>query len=748
MQEESIGISIGLAVRGLSKIEILRKSFTNATNGIKETYDAIKKLDSVKLDTLRQNIRANLKDTLGELATVNNALASGIFGTTVKFAIDDEAAFANVKKYVDDSKENLLALKNEMRKASSELGESFANIANIASGGGKINLKGKELVEYTKLLATGSVAFEMSAEELSRASNNMKVGFKIDDINKMTQLFDAVNLLDNKVTNANASDIFTASSLTAANANLIGLNEKAASAIAATMLSTGKASSVVGTSLNALYSGLSMADKKGENFQKALNTIGLDANYLKTALQKDAAGAITLFIERISKAPKQMQAGLLYDLVGGNFSDELAGLVTNVDDLKKNMALAFSDEATGSLKKELQAKLDTTKSGIERLTQSWRNLGSIMGEVFLPLANTLANALSRLGNFITDMSIKFPSLTTGVSYAVAGFMIFKPLLLLTKIAALAAADGFISMAKVLSWLNPLTVVAKTRSLAHALALKYQAFSTWLVGARLRAAITLSAAWTAATKTASAVSLGFSRALGFLHTGFLRAVKGIGMMKLALISTGIGALVVGIGMAASWLIENWDKVKAFFSSIWESVKPYWQATTQFFSDIWQGLSEFLSGIFAPVIDTWNNIFGGFFDWIGEKFAWVSDLISSIGDSIGKATSWAGEKLGIGDGKESNWYNPLSWFNDDTAKPGEKAPGLSDAFDTTSPSVAKSAAAMTTSGATININFSGGINIATSNGKFDMAEFERQLVSSVKRALKTDEMNAKNRDIRGQ
>ncbi|MBR8464727.1 phage tail tape measure protein, partial [Campylobacter sp. faydin G-24] len=461
MQEESIGISIGLAVRGLSKIKSLRKSFTNATDGIKETYNVIKKLDSVKLDSLRQNIRTSLKNTLSELATVNNALASGMFGTTVKFAIDDEAAFANVKKYVDDSEENLLALKNEMRKASNELGESFANIANIASGGGKINLKGKELIEYTKLLATGSVAFEMSAQELLTASNNMKVGFKIDNINKMTELFDAVNLLDNKVTNANANDIFIASSLTAANANLIGLNEKAASAIAATMLSTGKASSVVGTSLNALYSGLSMADKKGESFQKALNMIGLDAKYLKTALQKDAAGAIALFIERISQAPKHMQAGLLYDLVGGNFSDELAGLVTNVDDLKKNMALAFSDEATGSLKKELQVKLDTTKSGIERLTQSWRNLGSIMGEVFLPLANTLANTLSRLGNFITDMSIKFPSLTTGLSYAVAGFMIFKPLLLLTKIAALVTADGFISMAKALKWLNPLTMVART-----------------------------------------------------------------------------------------------------------------------------------------------------------------------------------------------------------------------------------------------------------------------------------------------
>lgn len=723
MQKESICISIGLAVKGLSKIDSLRKSLRGATSGIKETYDAIKKLDSAKLNSLEQNIRVNINSTLSELATINNALASGVFGTTIKFAIDDEAAFANVKKYVDDSEENLLMLKNEMRKLSSEFGESFTNIANIASGGGKINLVGDELIKYTRLLTTGATAFEMSADALSEASNNMKVGFKIDNVDKMTELFDAVNLLDNKVTNANASDIFTASSLTAANANLIGLNEKAASAIAATMLSTGKASSVVGTSLNALYSGLSMADKKGESFQKALGAIGLDAMYLKTALQKDAAGAITLFIERISKAPKEMQAGLLYDLVGGNFSDEIAGLVTNVDALKANIALAFSNEATGSLKKELQVKLNTTKSGLERLTQSWRNLGSIMGEVFLPLVNAVANALSRVGNFIADMSAKFPRLTTGVSYAIAGFMIFKPLLLLTKIVALGVANGFISIAKVLIWLNPLALIARTRSLAYALVLKYQALITWLVGVRLRTARILTAAWTATTKAATAISLGFGKALGFLHTGFLRAIKGISMMRLALISTGIGALVVGIGMAAAWLIENWDKVKAWFNSF----------------------SHWLSKIFDPVIEWFKSIFGGFFDQIGEKFAWVSDIISTIGNAIRKATNWTKETFGIGGVQESNWYNPLSWFNDDTQKIDKKA---SSNTLSTIPSQTKSAVAMSTNGSTININFSGDFNIATSSGRFDLVEFERQVTASVKRALRMDEMNAKNRSIIGQ
>ncbi|MBR8464722.1 hypothetical protein KDD93_09155, partial [Campylobacter sp. faydin G-24] len=48
----------------------------------------------------------------------------------------------------------------------------------------------------------------------------------------------------------------------------------------------------------------------------------------------------------------------------------------------------------------------------------------------------------------------------------------------------------------------------------------------------------------------------------------------------------------------------------------------------------------------------------------------------------------------------------------------------------PTAQSQALAMTTNGATINVNFSGDFNIATNNGKFDMAEFERALVASVK------------------
>ncbi|MGG7074578.1 phage tail tape measure protein [Campylobacter sp. 9BO] len=741
MQETNIGISIGLAIKGLGEFSKANSAFTNFKNSIAQAKEALKGLNTVKLTALQEQISSTKKALFSELTSNMSNLANSVaIGVPIKLAIDDEAAFANVKKYVDDTDENLNKLKNQMRNLSGELGSSFESIANIAAGGGKINLNGDELVKYTRLLSTASVAFEMSADNVARAANNMKVGFKLKDVDELNKFFDVVNLLDNKITNANASDILEATSLTAGNANILGLKERQAAAFASAMLSTGKATSVVGTSLNALYAKLSMADKQGKSFQDALAKIGLDSTYLKTALQKDAAGAITLFLEQLSKANKSEQSGLLYDLIGGNFGDEIAGLLGNIDGLKEALNFANSNESEGSMDKELQTKLQTTKSGIERLTQSWRNLGSSIGDTFLPLSNSIANILSSVAKWLSQLNSLFPRLSAGLVSVVAGLMIFKPLLLITKIAALNLAGGFLGVVKVLSILNPALMLSKARLIASTAATLSHASAMWLVSARLKTAIVL-------TSVYSAVSKALAGTMGILRTGVLAGAVAFKVFKFALISTGIGALVVGIGMAASWLIENWDKVKTFFSNIWEGIKPYWQATTQFFSDIWQRLSDFLSTIFSPVINVWNNLFGGFFDWISQKFAWVSDIISSIGDITGKVTNWTKDTLGIGDGKESTWYNPLSWFNNDTAKLGKKTSAFSS-VPITIPSQTKSAAAMTTNGGAININFSGGINIATNNGKFDMSEFERQLVVSVKRALKTDEMNAKNRDIRGQ
>jgi len=730
MDSTQIGIFIGLKTAGFSalsgnvaKLNALSSSLEKAGKNVTKLNEKISKIKNLKL-----GIDSNISKIGSELSNWQSRLAGAAgFALPVKLAVDDEAAFANVKKYVDDSEENLLKLKNEMKGLSNELGESFANLSSIAAGGGKINLAGEELVKYTRLLATGATAFEMSADEVATAANNMKVGFKLDKVDGLKEFFDVVNLLDNKVTNAGASDILTATSLTAGNANLLGLNEKAASAIAASMLSTGKAPSVVGTSLNSLYTRLANVDNQGKKFHEALTAIGLDAGYLKTAIGKDAAGAVTLFLDRIAAAPKELQAGLLYDLMGGNFSDEIAGLITNMDAFKANMKMAFSDEAAGSMQKELQVKLNTTKSSLERLAQAWRNIGSSIGEAFLPTLKVLTSVLNSAASGISRFIQEAPGLSKFVFGLAGGFLAF---------VTLAPAIKILGLSLGIAWRQARILGIAFGVLKEVFKLKY------LSTLKLNAAYLITAARTkavaVATWIASAAGKAWAATMMAVRGASLAAAAGMKIMRLALISTGIGAIVVALGAGAAWIIENWDKVKTFFENIWESVKPYWEATSNFFSSIFDG-----------VVEWWRSIFGGFFDWISEKFQWVVDTVSSIGDALGAATSWTKDALGIGDGKESNWYNPFSWFNDEEPQNAPiKAKGALSTATKPQATYQTKAAAVGLDGRNINVNFSGNFSLFSNDGKFDLESFKAQITRSVKEALRRDEFNSANTEIREQ
>ena len=731
MDSTQIGIFIGLKTAGfsalsgnVSKLNALSSSLEKAGKNVTRLNEKISKIKDLKL-----GIDSNISKIGGELSNWQSRLAGAAgFALPVKLAVDDEAAFANVKKYVDDTDENLTTLKNSMRGLSTSLGKSFGDVAQIAVGGGKINLKGDELVAYTKMLATGSVAFEMSADALSHAANNMKVGFKMDNLERLNDFFDRVNLLDNKVTNANADEIFEATALTAANANLIGLSATDAAAISSTMLSTGKATSVVGTSLNALYSTLSMADKKGKPFQEALASIGMDAGYLKAALAKDAAGAITVFLEAISKADKDKQAGLLYDLVGGNFNDEIAGLVTNIDALKENMRLARSDEAIGSMQKELQVKLNTTKSSLERLAQAWRNIGSSIGEAFLPTLKLLTSALNSIASGMSWFIKEHPEISKFVFGLAGGLLAFVTLAPAVKI--LAWSLGIVwQQAKILG--TAFSLIKEVFKLKYLSTLKLNA-AYLIAAARMKAAA-------AATWIANAAGKAWAATMAAVRGASLAAAAGMKIMRLALISTGIGAIVVALGAAAAWIVENWDEVKAFFLKIWDSVKPYWEATTKFFSGIWQGVSEFLGGIFKPIIDIWNSVFGGFFGWIEEKFGWIGELINGALNGLSKAWNSAKEFFGFSDDETDSRTQAKTTSLDWTSS------GYTPS-NSVSPQAA--AVAATASGANINISFNGDFLLNSNNGKFDLESFKAQITRGVKEALRRDEFNSANTEIREQ
>ena len=98
------------------------------------------------------------------------------------------------------------------------------------------------------------------------------------------------------------------------------------------------------------------------------------------------------------------------------------------------------------------------------------------------------------------------------------------------------------------------------------------------------------------------------ALGHLGGAFQGATRGAKALRLALLSTGVGAIAVGIGAAAGLIYKYWEPIGSFMSGLWRGI----------------------GSAMAPVVKQ----FGGLIDRLGP----VGDMIQWVGGKIGDAIGW--------------------------------------------------------------------------------------------------------------
>ena len=87
-------------------------------------------------------------------------------------------------------------------------------------------------------------------------------------------------------------------------------------------------------------------------------------------------------------------------------------------------------------------------------------------------------------------------------------------------------------------------------------------------------------------------------------------------------------------AGTFLIANWDSVKAVALSLWDSAKA-----------VFGGIRDSVTGAF----DTAREKVSGFFSWVGEKLSWLDDklegapVIGGVYKGIKSAGGWIADKI---------------------------------------------------------------------------------------------------------
>lgn len=118
----------------------------------------------------------------------------------------------------------------------------------------------------------------------------------------------------------------------------------------------------------------------------------------------------------------------------------------------------------------------------------------------------------------------------------------------------------------------------------------------------------------------------------------------GSVRAALVSTGIGALIVGLGFAINWVYENWEtvsgKLGALFkpvgdtiSDIADSISDKWAAVTTFFSTIGPAIYSRIS----PYLVQLRNAFSSAANWVASQWQSVSGALSGVWRTVAEAAS---------------------------------------------------------------------------------------------------------------
>lgn len=655
-------------------VDGLRAKYDSAANALGRLRKAQEDLDQVKTAQDQNNeTKSQLQGDIVETVIVGAALSVPII-EAVKF----ETAMLGVSKQVEGARDaggNLTQVYWDMARQVQVLGRSIPiatnEIAEMVAAGARMGVVKEDLVEFTKTSAMMAEAFELPAAQLADDMGKIAGLFKIP-IPQIGALADSVNYLDDNAI-SKGGDIIDFLTRTGGAASAVKVTGQEMAALGSTLLTLGERTETAGTATNAFFAKFAAADKGTKKFKSAMAEIGLSTAEVQKGMQVDTVGTILKVMDAVGKLPKENQLGVLVELVGLEHADTMAKLANNTGEFKRQLDLANSAAAKGSMSREFEARMKTVGARWKLTNSAVIELAVSLGTVLLPPVNKLLFAFNDVVIAMSDFAREHPLLTKvvlGGALALVGM----------RLAVLGSAWAF----------------------------------TFLKGGVLRVMVAMAGMRVQAALSAASLRLfgaaGFAAnggLLGFATRTLPLVAAGIRTVGIALVTNPIGAIIAGIAIAGLLIYRYWDGVKAFMIGTFDGLKT--------------GL--------APLVDTFRA-FGDslkplkpLFDLIGSALSaawtWFTNLLNPVTftkDELGKAgaagqsfgeslaaginfvltplnllitgLTWVAENIGgvldkavafknaVGDGVGGAWQGTKEFFG----AGGDKAPAVGEALST--------------------------------------------------------------------
>ena len=337
------------------------------------------------------------------------AMAAGAVASS-KFAIDFENNFADVRKTVDGTDEQLNKIKQDIIDMTtvginghSAIPQTTAELTELAAAGGQLGIQTENISSFTETMAMMGSATNLAGEEgaktLARFMNvaNVSQG-------EVQNLGSSIVDLGNHFATTEA-EIAAMAQRMGATGTAVGISAQDVLAYSTALSSLGVEAEAGGSSISRIWMDIqTQVSTGGELLGEFAKVSGKTTKEFAEGWKNDASGTFKDFVDGLSKSKDLV--GTLKNLGFDNIRDlqalqKLAGpqgiqLLTDALQRSNN---AWSENT--ALVNEFENKAGTTASQIQVMKNNLVEAGRSLGETFLP---TINNGVTDIKNFAQGIS--------------------------------------------------------------------------------------------------------------------------------------------------------------------------------------------------------------------------------------------------------------------------------------------------------------------------------------------------------
>jgi TP901 family phage tail tape measure protein len=323
-----------------------------------------------------------------------------IAGASAKAAIDFESSFAGVRKTVDATEEEFAKMEAGLRGLAKQIPINVNELNRLAEAAGALGVPKAEIVDFTRVMAMLGVTTNVTSDEAAESIAKIQTVFQA--AGKETENF-ASTLVDLGNNGASTErDILALSNRIASAGRAIGLSQSDVLGFSAAIANVGIEAEAGGSAISRVFQDISLAVSKGGNELANFATVaGQSTAEFANLFRKDAAQAITLFIEGLGRMAKSGgDLNLILEKLGITELRQaraVRDLALSGDNLSKSLQLANQAwRENSALTEEARKRFETTEARLTLLWNRVKDLGITLGNALRPAIDSAIAGIDKL----------------------------------------------------------------------------------------------------------------------------------------------------------------------------------------------------------------------------------------------------------------------------------------------------------------------------------------------------------------